>query len=68
MAHGSLEYRYRALAVFYDVGAVWDSGQYNPVRHGLGFGLKSKKNFFISLAFPVRLKNVAPIFMVGRRF
>lgn len=68
MAHGSLEYRYRSLAVFYDVGAVWDSGQYNPVRHGLGFGLQSKKNFFLSLAFPVRLKNVAPIFMVGHRF
>jgi len=68
MAHGSLEYKYSVVNVFYDVGTVWDSGQYNPVRHGLGFGLTPGERFFISLAFPVRMHNVAPIFMVGWRF
>jgi len=67
MAHGSLEYRHRCLEVFYDVGTVWDSGKYNPVRHGFGFGFTSGK-LFISLAFPVRLHHVAPIFMTGIRF
>jgi hypothetical protein len=66
-AQGSLEYRYRHFQVFYDVGAVWDSGQYAKVRHGLGFGLVSKSGFFASLAFPVRLHDVAPVFMVGFR-
>ncbi len=68
MAHGSLEYKYSILNVFYDVGTVWDPGRYSPVRHGLGFGLASGEDFFLSLAFPVRLHNVAPIFMVGWRF
>jgi hypothetical protein len=66
-AHGSLVYRYRIAEVFYDVGAVWDPGQYNPVRHGFGFGLTHGK-LFASLAFPVRLHDVAPIFMIGTRF
>ena len=68
MTHGSLACRYRSLEVFYDVGAVWDRGQYNPVRHGFGFGFASGKNNFISLAFPVRLHDVAPVFMIGFRF
>jgi outer membrane protein assembly factor BamA len=68
VAHGSLEYRYRVLEVFYDVGAVWDPGKYNPVRHSFGFGLAFGKNSCVSLAFPVRLHDVSPIFMIGTRF
>jgi hypothetical protein len=67
-AHGSLEYRYRPFHIFYDVGTVWDRGQSAQVRHGLGFGLATKGGFFASLAFPVRLHDVAPIFMTGFRF
>jgi hypothetical protein len=66
-AHGSLEYRYKKMELFYDLGSVWDSGREAKVRHGLGFGLADKSGFFASLAFPVRLKNVAPIFMIGFR-
>jgi outer membrane protein assembly factor BamA len=66
-AHGSLEYRYKKLQLFYDVGSVWDAGREARVRHGIGFGLASKSGFFASLAFPVRLKNVAPVFMIGFR-
>jgi hypothetical protein len=67
VAHGSLEYRYRHFQIFYDVGAVWDKGRPSQVRHGLGFGFASK-NAFISLAFPVRLDNVVPVFMLGIRY
>ncbi len=66
-AHGSLEYRYEHFQIFYDVGAVWDSGRSSQARHGIGFGFVSK-SAFISLAFPVRLENVAPIFMFGIRY
>jgi hypothetical protein len=65
-AHGSLEYRYSQFRIFYDIGTVWDSGRYNNVRHGLGFGW-AYKDFFASLAFPVRTHNVAPVFMMGWR-
>jgi hypothetical protein len=64
-AHGSLDYRYRQLEVFYDVGTVWDSKQYSKVRHGMGFGWAYKNKFFASLAFPIRLDHVAPVFMMG---
>lgn len=67
-AHGSLEYRYRSFQIFYDFGAVWDAGQSPEVRHGLGFGLATRRGFFASLAFPVRLHNVAPVFMIGIRY
>lgn len=65
--HGSLEYGYRKFRLFYDCGSVWDSGREARVRHGLGFGLASSKGFFASLAFPVRLNDVAPVFMIGFR-
>jgi len=67
-AHGSLEYRYRPFQVFYDVGAVWSSGQDIPVRHGIGFGLAFRNGGFMSLAFPIRLHEVTPLFMFGFRF
>ncbi len=67
-AHGSLEYGYRPFRVFYDVGAVWDRGQSSPVRHGLGFGVAFGGGVFASLAFPVRLHDVAPVFMLGYRY
>ncbi len=68
VAYGSLEYRYRDIQIFYDVGTVWDKGETARVRHGLGFGWASKDGFFASLAFPVRLHNVTPMFMLGFRF
>jgi len=67
-ANGSLEYRYRPFQIFYDMGAVWDSGQDIQVRHGFGFGLAFRNGGFLSLAFPVRLHHVAPLFMFGFRF
>jgi len=67
-AHGSLEYRYRSFQIFYDFGTVWDPGQSPRVRHGLGFGLASRNGFFASLAFPVRLHSVTPVFMMGFRY
>lgn len=68
MVHGTVEYRHRPFHVFYDAGTVWDSGQGARVRHGFGFGLFSKDGFFASLAFPVRLHHVVPMFMAGFRY
>ena len=73
VAHGSLEYHYGEFQIFYDVGTVWDADQYMPVRHGLGFGWASKpkifgSKFFVSLAFPIRLHDVVPVFMMGIRY
>ena len=64
-AQGSLEYRYRHFQIFYDFGKVWDKGgELSRVRHGMGFGWISNHTF-ASLAFPVRLYEVTPVFMLG---
>jgi hypothetical protein len=68
LAYGSLEYRYHEFQLFYDVGAVWEREQNARVRHSLGFGLATRDGFFASLAFPVRLHNVTPLFMLGFRY
>jgi outer membrane protein assembly factor BamA len=68
LAYGSLDYRYRDFELFYDVGSVWDKGQSALIRHSLGIGWASRDGFFASLAFPVRLHDVSPIFMMGFRY
>jgi len=68
IAYGSLEYRHRPFQLFYDVGTVYDPGHPAQVRHGLGIGYVTREGFFASLAFPVRLHNVVPMFILGFRF
>jgi outer membrane translocation and assembly module TamA len=67
LIYGSLEYRYRPVRIFYDVGSVWDRDQSPLTRHALGFGLVSKEGFFLSVGFPVRLHEVKPAVMFGFR-
>jgi hypothetical protein len=67
LAYGSLEYRYRPIHIFYDVGAVWDAGQTAEVKHAMGIGLGWKNGFFASLGFPLRYHDVTPVFMIGFR-
>jgi outer membrane translocation and assembly module TamA len=67
MAHNSVDYRYGALEVFYDAGAIWDSGQPATVRHAVGAGLR-QGSFFLALAFPVRSSRMDPVLMMGMNY
>lgn len=67
MAHNAVEYRYGAFQIFYDAGAVWDSGQPAVVRHSAGTGLRTGP-LFVAVAFPLREHHVDPIFMVGMNY
>ena len=67
MVHNSVEYRYGVFQIFYDAGAVWDSGQPAVVRHSIGTGLRQGP-LFVAVAFPVREGHVDPIFMVGMNY
>jgi hypothetical protein len=71
LAHGSLEYRYQRFQIFWDFGSVWDAGQTVKVRHGVGIGIaarpRNEAGWFFSLAFPVRMNEVAPVVMFGIR-
>jgi len=56
--------------VFYDVGAVGNSGTPIQARHsaGFGFGAPDTSRFFIELGFPIRSYRVQPTLSVGFRF
>ena len=67
MVHNTVEYRYGAFQVFYDSGAVWDSGQTADARNSVGVGLRQGP-FSASVAFPLRDGHIDPIFMVGMTY
>jgi hypothetical protein len=68
MVHNSVEYRYRFFEVFYDTGAIWDSGQQPATqRHGVGAGFRQGA-FSLAVAFPVRSGRADPIFMMGMNY
>jgi hypothetical protein len=53
--------------LFYDVGAVGNSGSALVARHSAGFGI-GRHTFFMELGFPIRSSRVEPIFSTGFRF
>jgi Omp85 superfamily domain len=67
MAHGSVDYRYRYLQVFYDAGAIWDRGQDAAPHCSVGAGLR-KDGFSILLAFPIKDGRVEPVLIAGLNF
>ncbi|MBZ5583230.1 MAG: outer membrane protein assembly factor [Acidobacteriia bacterium] len=68
MVHNSVEYRYGFFEIFYDTGAIWDSGlQSATPRHGVGVGLR-QGSFSLAVAFPVRSGRADPIFMMGMNY
>jgi hypothetical protein len=68
MVHNSVEYRYGCFEVFYDTGAIWDSGvEPATARHGIGVGLR-QGSFSLAVAFPIRQGRADPIFMMGMNY
>ena len=63
----SVEYRYGLFQMFYDTGAVWETGQAAVPRHSVGVGLRQGA-FFLAVAFPVRNHRADPLFMVGMNY
>lgn len=80
LAHGTLEYQYRILRLFYDTGSIWDAGEEARVRHSLGLGLQLddarrerrgrsyRSGFTLAVAFPVKDGRAEPVFLVGMNF
>jgi outer membrane protein assembly factor BamA len=67
VVHGSVDYRYRVLQVFYDTGAVWDRPEEREQKQSVGVGFK-KDSFQLAVAFPMRPGRVDPIFYAGMNF
>ena len=67
MLHNSVEYRYGAFQVFYDVGAVWDAGESVIARSSVGTGIREGP-FSIAVAVPLREGRVEPVLIVGMNY
>src|SRR5262249_39710488 len=65
--HGSVDYSYRFLHVFYDTGAVWDRSQDREQKQSVGAGFKVE-GFQLAVAFPIRAGHAEPIFYAGLNF
>jgi hypothetical protein len=65
--HGSIDYKYRFVQVFYDAGAIWDRPQDREAKQSVGVGLK-KDNFQLAVAFPLGGGHSEPVFFVGMNF
>lgn len=67
MVHNTVEYRYGAFQIFYDSGAIWDSGQTADARNSVGVGVREGP-FIACVGFPLRDGHIDPVFMVGMNY
>ena len=74
VAYASLEYRYRIIRAFYDVGAVWDPRDPISAKQsvgagvGSGFGILGRNELLVALAFPLRDGHMDPVLIAGMNF
>src|SRR5260370_40741725 len=67
VAHGSVEYRYRYIQVFYDAGAIWDRGGTATARSSIGGGLREGR-FSLAVAFPIKEGRLEPVLIAALNF
>ncbi len=67
IVHGSIDYAFHWLQVFYDTGAIWDVAQEREQRQSVGTGFKAD-GFQVAVAFPIRSGRMEPIFYAGLNF
>jgi hypothetical protein len=66
MFYSSIEYRYTGLALFLDVGSVWDASTERKVRVSTGFGFHAGPAFLV-VGFPLNTDKLTAVFTVGLR-
>jgi surface antigen Omp85-like protein len=66
VASSSIEYRYSGLALFLDVGSVWDANTRREVRVSTGIGFRAGPAFFI-VGFPLNTDDFRAVFTMGLR-
>jgi hypothetical protein len=68
VAHGSLDYTFHWVGVFYDTGSVWERSEKSDVKHSVGITLGGREGFYVAVAFPLRSGSVQPLFILGMNF
>ena len=66
MFYSSIEYRYTGLALFLDIGSVWDTGTERKVRVSTGFGFHAGPAFLV-VGFPLNTDNLTAVVTLGLR-
>jgi len=66
MFYSSIEYRYTGVALFLDVGSVWDANTERQVRVSTGVGFHAGPTFFV-VGFPLNTDNLRAVFTMGLR-
>ncbi|HET7220145.1 MAG TPA: BamA/TamA family outer membrane protein [Vicinamibacterales bacterium] len=66
VAYSSIEYRYTGLALFLDVGSVWDAHTERDIRVSTGFGFHAGPAFFV-VGFPLNTDELRAVFTMGLR-
>ena len=66
VVYSSIEYRYTGLALFLDVGSVWDANAERHVRVSTGVGLHAGPAFLV-VGFPLNTDNLRAVVMLGLR-
>ena len=64
--YSSIEYRYRGLGVFLDMGSVWDTDAERRFRASTGFGFHAGPAFLV-VGFPLNTDNVTAVVALGLR-
>jgi len=67
VVHGSVNYAYRWIQVFYDTGAIWDRADQRSQKHSAGVGFRAR-NFQLAMAFPLVSHPGIPVFYAGMNF
>lgn len=69
--HGSIDYRYRMVGVFYDTGSIWDEHRPAKTRNSAGVSVALgglRNGITLAAAFPLRDGHVDPIFIMSTNF
>jgi len=66
MVYSSIEYRYTGLALFLDIGSVWDANSERSVRVSTGFGFHAGPAFLV-VGFPLNTDDLTAVVALGLR-
>jgi hypothetical protein len=66
IAYSSIEYRFTGLALFLDIGSVWNANSERHVRVSTGFGFHGGPAFLV-VGFPLNSDNLGALVTLGLR-
>jgi outer membrane protein assembly factor BamA len=66
VVHSSIEYGFRGLSVFLDVGSVWDDGTEREIRVSTGLGFHAGPAF-LTIGIPLNTDNLRAVVSLGLR-